>query len=83
MHRGGFMLKIKKQVARITKNDNKNEIKIENSEVQLTVIYPCIPVISQVRVAVWAAVCQSATPYLYPQYLFWKHCRYFRTCDNP
>jgi hypothetical protein len=77
------MLKIKKQVARITKNDNKNEIKIENSEVQLTVIYLCIPVIPRVRVAVWAAVCQSATPYPYPQYPFWKHCGYFRTRDNP
>jgi hypothetical protein len=80
MHRGvGFMLKIKNQVAKITKNDNKNEIKIANSDAQLTVIYPCIPMIPRV----WVAVCQSATPYPYPHYPFWKHCGYFRTRDNP
>jgi hypothetical protein len=46
MHRGvGFMLKIKNQVAKITKNDKKNEIKIANSDAQLTVVYLCIPVI--------------------------------------
>jgi hypothetical protein len=43
------------------KNDNKNEIKIANSGVHLTIIYLCIPVIPQVRVVVCHGVPKSST----------------------
>src|SRR5713101_5821472 len=43
------------------KSDNKNEIKMVNSEAHLTTIYPCIPVIPRVRVAVCRGVPKSTT----------------------
>jgi hypothetical protein len=43
------------------KNDKKNEIKIANNEAHLTIIYPCIPMILQVRVMVCHGVPKSTT----------------------
>jgi hypothetical protein len=42
-------------------NDNKNEIKIPNSEAQLTIIYLCIPVILQVQVRYCHGMPKSTT----------------------
>lgn len=46
------MVKIRNQIAKWTKNNNNNEIKIASSKAQLTIISPSIPMIQWLQTAV-------------------------------
>jgi hypothetical protein len=70
------------------KNDKKNEIKIANNEAHITIIYLCIPVILQVRVAVCHGVPKSTTvpvpviPVLEALWVYLYLCETLTLLDN-